>query len=164
MAVNNLRDLYLDELKDVYNAEMQLIEALPKMAQKASNSELQMAIEKHLGETRGHVSRLEQIFEELETKVSASEKCEAMKGIIKESDEMLKKARDKETRDAAMIAMAQKAEHYEIASYGTLCAYARQLGFDEQMDLLLQTLEEEKMTDSSLTQLAESNINRLAAT
>jgi ferritin-like metal-binding protein YciE len=158
MKMNTLKDLYLDELKDVYDAEQQITKALPKMAKEATNEELRAAIEQHLDQTQTQIERLEQIFEELGEKAKGV-KCEATKGLIEEAKSMMEDAEDDDTRDAAIIAAAQKIEHYEIATYGTLRTYAELLGFDEQAELLQETLDEEKETDESLTELAVSCIN-----
>jgi ferritin-like metal-binding protein YciE len=162
MKMNTLKDLYLDELKDVYDAEQQIAKALPKMAKEATNEELRAAVEQHLDQTQTQIERLEQIFEELGEKAKGV-KCEAAKGLIEEAKSMMEDAEDDDTRDAAIIAAAQKIEHYEIATYGTLRTYAELLGFDEQAELLQETLDEEKETDENLTELAVSCINIEAA-
>lgn len=162
MKMNTLKDLYLDELKDVYDAENQLLKALPKMAKEATNEELRAAIEQHLDQTQTQVERLEQIFEELGEKAKG-EKCPAMKGLLEEAKSLMEDAEDDDTRDAAIIAASQKVEHYEIATYGTLRTYAELLGHDEQAELLQETLDEEKETDENLTELAVSCINIEAA-
>jgi ferritin-like metal-binding protein YciE len=158
MKMQTLKDLYLDELKDTYDAEQQLLKALPKMAKEASNEELRAAFEQHLDQTQTQVERLEQIFEELGEKPKGK-KCEAMKGLLEEAKSMMEEAEDEDVRDAAMIGSAQKVEHYEIAAYGTLRTYAELLGHDEQAELLQETLDEEKETDENLTELAVSCIN-----
>lgn len=158
MKMNTLQDLYLDELKDIYDAENQLLKALPKMAKTAQNEELSAAIEQHLDQTQSQIERLEQIFEDLEEKPKGK-KCEAMKGLLEEAKSMMEEAEDPDVRDAAIIAAAQKVEHYEIATYGTLRTYAELLGFDEQAELLQETLDEEKETDENLTELAVTCIN-----
>lgn len=158
MKMESLQDLYLDELKDIYDAENQLLKALPKMAKTATNEELKAAFEQHLEQTQEHVSRLERIFEELGEKAKGK-KCEAMKGLIEEGKQMMEEDATEDVMDAALIAAAQKVEHYEIATYGTLRTYAEMLGFDEQADLLQETLDEEKDTDENLTELAVSCIN-----
>jgi ferritin-like metal-binding protein YciE len=162
MKMNTLKDLYLDELKDVFDAENQIAKALPKMAKEATNEELRAAIEQHIDQTQTQIERLEQIFEELGEK-SKGTKCEATKGLIEEAKRMMEEADDDDTRDAAIIAAAQKIEHYEIATYGTLRTYAELLGHDEQAELLQETLDEEKETDENLTELAVSCINLEAA-
>lgn len=158
MKMNTLKDLYLDELKDIYDAESQIVKALPKMAKEATNEELRAAIELHLDQTQTQIERLEQVFEELGEKAKGG-KCEATKGLLEEAKNMMADAEDDDTRDAAIIAAAQKVEHYEIATYGTLRTYAELLGHDEQAELLQETLDEEKETDENLTELAVSCIN-----
>lgn len=158
MKMQTLKDLYIDELKDVYDAENQLLKALPKMAKAADNEELRAAFEQHLDQTQTQIERLEQVFEELGEKAKGV-KCEAMKGLLEEAKSMMEDAEDADVRDAAMICAAQKVEHYEIATYGTLRTYAELLGFDEQAELLQETLDEEKETDENLTELAVSCIN-----
>ena len=162
MKMNTLKDLYLDELKDIYDAEQQISKALPKMAKEATNEELRAAVEQHLDQTQTQIERLEQIFEELGEKAKGT-KCEATKGLIEEAKSLMEDAQDDDTRDAAIIAAAQKIEHYEIATYGTLRTYAELLGFDEQAELLQETLDEEKETDENLTELAVTCINIEAA-
>jgi ferritin-like metal-binding protein YciE len=152
-----LRDLYIDELRDIYSAETQLVKALPKMAKAATSDELRSGFEEHLEQTRGHVSRLEQIFEDLDEKPSGK-KCSGMEGLVKEGGEMIKNEFEGEVKDAGLIGAAQRVEHYEIAAYGTVRAFAELLGDRNAVDLLSQTLEEEKETDKKLTQLA-SEIN-----
>jgi len=152
-----LRDLYIDELRDIYSAETQLVKALPKMARAATSDELRSGFEEHLEQTRGHVSRLEQIFEDLDEKPSGK-KCAGMEGLVKEGGEMIKNEFEGEVKDAGLIGAAQRVEHYEIAAYGTVRAFAELLGDRNAVDLLSQTLEEEKEADKKLTQLA-SEIN-----
>lgn len=161
MQKDSLRELYIDELRDLYNAENQLVKALPKMAKGAANDQLQKAFEDHLRETSEHVSRLEQIFEQLGEK-PAGKKCLGMEGLVKEGSETLKEDFSEAVKDAAIIGAAQRVEHYEMAGYGTVKAFAQLLGEDEHVSLLEQTLEEEKMADQKLTQLAEE-INPQAA-
>ncbi len=156
------RELFIDELKDIYWAEKALVKALPKMAKKASNSELVAAIEDHLAVTETHVERLEQVFDVLGEK-AAAKKCEAMDGLITEAEELMKEVKDEVVRDAAIISAAQKVEHYEIASYGTLVAFANTLGESDAAALLEETLNEEKEADQTLTEIAESSINIEAA-
>lgn len=155
------RDLYIDELRDLYNAETQLVKALPKMAKASANDQLRQAFEEHLRETSEHVSRLEQIFEQLGEKASGK-KCMGMEGLVKEGSEMMKEDYSDEVKDAGIIGAAQRVEHYEMAGYGTVRAFAELLGEDEHVSLLDQTLEEEKQADEKLTQIAEE-INRRAA-
>lgn len=158
MKLNNLNDLFIHELKDIYNAEKQITKALPKMVKEATSPQLKKAFEMHLSETEKQIERLEQVFELLGKKASG-EKCKAMEGIIKEAQDMMSENADSDVMDAALIASAQRVEHYEIAGYGTLCTYAKQLGHKEVLTLLHKTLEEEKATDLKLTDLAESKIN-----
>ena len=155
MQKGSLRELYVDELRDLYSAETQLTKALPKMAKASSNAELRQAFEEHLRQTSEHVSRLEQIFEMLEEKASGK-KCLGMEGLVKEGAESMQEDYEDAVLDAAIIGAAQRVEHYEIAAYGTAREFARLLGEDEHISLLEETLEEEKQTDSKLTQLAES--------
>ncbi|MDP9338951.1 MAG: ferritin-like domain-containing protein [Acidobacteriota bacterium] len=152
-----LKELYIDELKDIYNAENQLVKALPKMAKAATSDDLRTGFEQHLEQTRGHVQRLEQIFKALDEKPSGK-KCKGMEGLIAEGQEMMGEDFDDDTMDAALISAAQRVEHYEIAAYGTVRTYAELLGEDQAARLLEQTLEEEKETDQKLTDLA-SDIN-----
>jgi ferritin-like metal-binding protein YciE len=155
---NELQELFLDELADVYNAEQQLTKALPKMAKAARNEELREGFEMHLQETENQIQRLEQVVETLGESMKRKP-CKGMKGLIEEGSEMMQEKKGSAALDAALIAAAQKVEHYEIASYGTLCAWAKQLGHDEAAELLHETLEEERATDEKLTQLAESLAN-----
>ncbi|HEX3544301.1 MAG TPA: ferritin-like domain-containing protein [Candidatus Acidoferrum sp.] len=152
-----LRELYVDELKDIYNAENQLVKALPKMAKAATSDELRTGFEEHLEQTRGHVQRLEQIFKELGEKPSGK-KCKGMEGLVAEGQEMMGEDFEDDVMDAALISAAQRVEHYEIAAYGTVRTYAELLGEDTAVQLLEQTLEEEKETDQKLTDMA-SEIN-----
>lgn len=158
MHMQDLQDLYVEELRDLYNAEKQLVKALPKMAKKASNDELKDAFTTHLEETKGHVERLEQIFEKL-GKRAGGKTCKAMQGIVEEGKEMMEEDAEPEVMDAALIAAAQRAEHYEIAAYGTVRTYARLLGDEKAAKMLQTTLDEEGKTDKLLTDLAESSIN-----
>ena len=157
-----LNELFIDELKDIYWAEKHLTSALPKMAKAATSNELRSAIENHLRETENHVSRLEQVFEVIREKAVAK-KCEAMAGLIKEGEEIISETeKGSITRDAGIISAAQKVEHYEIATYGTLRSLAGVLGHDEAIELLQATLSEEKNADQTLTQVAESSVNQAA--
>ena len=156
MALDSMQDLFLNELKDVYNAEKQLVRALPRMAKAAESSELQQAFTKHLRETEGHVQRLERIFRSL------GEKCKGMEGLIEEGKEILEEDGASEVIDAALISAAQRVEHYEIAAYGCLRTYAQLLGMNDADKLLQQTLEEEEATDKALTALGEGGINQAA--
>jgi ferritin-like metal-binding protein YciE len=158
MEMDNLRELLVDELKDIYNAEQQLTKALPRMAKKASHPQLKNAFETHLRETEAQVDRLEQVFEALGEKAKGKT-CAAMKGILEEGKEIMGEDMDDDVMDAALIAAAQKVEHYEIASYGTVRAWAQLLGERDAVKLLQQTLDEEGKTDKLLTKLAESTIN-----
>jgi ferritin-like metal-binding protein YciE len=161
MAVKSVNDLELEELRDIYHAEKQLVKALPKMAKKAKSDKLRQAFELHLDQTKGHVDRLEQVFEKLDTRPRAK-RCEAMEGLIEEAEELMEEISTPEVLDAALIAAAQKVEHYEIASYGTLQALAEELGQNEVANLLEQTLNEEKEADQKLNQIALSDVNKTA--
>ena len=155
-----LNELFIDELKDIYWAEKHLAKALPKMAKAATSDELRTAIQNHLAETENHITRLESAFESIGVKAVAV-KCEAMAGLIKEGDEIVTETeKGSLTRDAGIISAAQKIEHYEIASYGTLKTLALVLGYNEAAELLDSTLQEEKNADSLLTKIAESGINQ----
>lgn len=154
MRKDSLRQLYVDELRDLYSAETQMVKALPKMAKASSHSELRQAFEEHLRQTSEQVSRLEQIFDMLEEKPSGK-KCLGMDGLVKEGAETMKEGYDDAVMDAAIIGAAQRVEHYEIAGYGTVRTFAELLGEEEHVSLLQQTLTEEKETDEKLTQLAE---------
>jgi len=162
MELETLQDLFVEELKDVYHAEKQLIKALPKMAKAATSEDLQTAFEEHLAETEGHVQRIEQIFE-LMGKKPATKVCKGMKGLIEEGSEMIEEDAEDEVKDAGLISAAQRVEHYEIAAYGCLRTYARVLGNKKVEKLLQETLDEETAADEKLTQLAESGINVAAA-
>jgi ferritin-like metal-binding protein YciE len=163
MKLTSLQELYLDQLQDIYWAEQELVKSLPKMAKKASYPELKAAIEEHLRQTEGHVDRIERCFELIGQEAKAK-KCKGLEGILDEAQDYLKKDdADPATRDAALIASAQKVEHYEIACYGTVRTYADLLGHREAARLLEQTLDEEKQTDKSLTQIAERVVNIDAA-
>jgi ferritin-like metal-binding protein YciE len=157
-----MHDAFLDELRDSYDAERQLIKALPKMAKAATSAELRTAFETHLEETRGHVERLEQVFESLEEKVKGKH-CDGIAGIIEEGKSIMEEDFDEAAMDACLIAAGQRAEHYEMAAYGTLVAWARAMGHTEAADLLQETLDEEKAADEKLTTIAEGGINQEAA-
>ena len=161
MAVKTTEDLLLEELRDIYHAEKQLLKALPKMAKKAHSDKLRQAFEQHLEETNGQVERLEQVFELLD-KPARGKRCEAMAGLIEEANEMIDEIKTPEVLDAALITAAQKVEHYEIASYGSVHALAEALGKSEAAKLLAETLKEEKAADEKLNKLAISDINRSA--
>jgi ferritin-like metal-binding protein YciE len=156
-----LHEMLVDEIKDLYHAEKQLTKALPRMAKAATNEDLREAFETHLEETQEQISRLEEVFEALGEKVKAKP-CPGMAGILEEASETLKEDADGAVMDAAIIAAAQRAEHYEIGAYGTCAEWARLLGLEEVVSLLEQTLEEEKAADKKLTMLAESEINPAA--
>jgi ferritin-like metal-binding protein YciE len=157
-----LHDAFIDELRDSYDAEKQLIKALPKLAKAASSDELREAFESHLEETRGQVERLEQVFASLDEKVRGKH-CDGMEGIIDEGKSVMEEDFDEATMDACLIASGQRAEHYEMAAYGTLVAWARAMGHDEAADLLQETLDEEKAADEKLTAIAEAGVNQEAA-
>jgi ferritin-like metal-binding protein YciE len=150
---SELHELFLEELADMYQAEHQLTKALPKMAKAAESDELKQAFQSHSEETENQISRLEQVFTSLNEK-PRSKKCRGMQGIIEESEEMMKEQKNSTALDATLISAAQKAEHYEIASYGTLAAWAEQMGHDEAFRLLKETLSEEKAADEKLSELA----------
>ena len=158
MELDTLKDLYVDEIKDLYSAEKQLIKALPKMAKAANDDQLREAFRTHLKETAQHAARLEQTCQELGVS-PRGKKCVGMEALIEEGSELIKENPDPEVLDAGLISKAQHVEHYEIAGYGTVRTYARQLGFENQADLLQQTLDEEGKTDHLLTELAEAGIN-----
>jgi ferritin-like metal-binding protein YciE len=157
MKSETLEDLFVDELKDQYDAEKQLVKALPKMAKAAMSADLKQAFTGHLDETKGHVTRLEKVFELLEMKAQGKT-CEAMKGLVTEGGEAIEE-HEGSVRDAALIAAAQRVEHYEIAGYGTLLSFAQQLGHDKVAKLLQATLDEEKDADERLSEIAESEVN-----
>jgi ferritin-like metal-binding protein YciE len=161
MEESKLMKLFEQELKDIYWAEKALTRALPKMAKNATSEELSDAIEKHLTETENQVERLEEVFAAID-KNPVAKKCEAMDGLIKEGEEIMKECDKGAMRDAGIISAAQKVEHYEIASYGTLRTFAKTLGLDKAASILEEILEEEKNADSKLSELAESTINREA--
>jgi ferritin-like metal-binding protein YciE len=161
MALESMQDLFLNELKDVYNAEKQILRALPRLAKAADAPALQQAFNKHLRETEGHVKRLERIFKSL-GQAARGKKCKGMEGLIEEGKEILEEEGAPEVIDAALISAAQRVEHYEIAAYGCLRTYAQLLGYDEADRLLEQTLQEEEATDEALTALGEGGINQAA--
>ena len=163
MEMESLQELLVEEMRDIYSAEKQITKAMPKMIKKASNPQLKKAFETHLRETEGQVQRLEKIFEKLGKKPTGK-KCAAMEGLIEEGKEMMGEDMEDDVMDAALIAVAQKVEHYEIASYGTVRTWAQQIGDEQTARLLQQTLDEEGKTDKLLTKLAESSINVEAAT
>ena len=158
MEMQSLQDLFEDELKDTYNAEAQILKALPRMAKKATDEDLKEAFEMHLEETREHVQRLEQVFK-LMGKKPKGKTCKAMQGIVEEGKEMMEEDMEPEVMDAALIASAQRVEHYEIAAYGTLRTFAQHMGQKDVASLLQQTLDNEGATDKKLTKLATRKIN-----
>jgi ferritin-like metal-binding protein YciE len=158
MTPDNLHELLVDELKDLYSAETQLTRALPKMAKKAQDMELRTAFQSHLNQTEEHVNRLERVCELLDAK-PRGKKCVAMEGLIEEGKEAMEEISDHDVLDAAMIGAAQKVEHYEIAGYGTARTHALRLGYVEAASILQQTLEEEGDADKMLTRIAESHVN-----
>jgi ferritin-like metal-binding protein YciE len=162
MKLESLETLYVEELRDIYNAENQLLKALPKMAKAASSPELKQAFEDHLEQTEEHVARLDEIFGKLDKKATGKT-CHAMKGLVEEGSEIIKQDGEDVVLDAGLIAAAQKVEHYEMASYGTVRTWAEMLGEDDAADLLQQTLDEEGETDKRLTELAEEIVNVEAA-
>ena len=163
MAMESLHDLMVEELRDIYNAEKQLLKALPKMARAATHPMLKKGFETHLAETERQVERLEKVFENL-GKRAAGKKCKAMEGLVEEASELLEKSDSipEAVMDAALIAAAQKVEHYEICAYGCIITYAETMGHDQVVKLLKQTIAEEEATDEKLTALAESEINEMA--
>jgi ferritin-like metal-binding protein YciE len=160
--IKTMNDLFVHQLQDMYYAEKQLVKALPKMAEKAGDSQLKQSFLTHLDETRGHIKRLEQVFQMHGAEIKAVT-CPAIDGIIKEADEVAGEVEDKSVLDAALINAAQAAEHYEITRYGSLVAWAKQLGRNDCAGILQKTLDEEKATDRKLTTLAESKVNLRAA-
>lgn len=163
MKFDNLKTLYISELRDLYNAEHQLVKALPKMAKAASSQELKDAFEKHLEQTKNHVERLEEVFEDIGEKPKGKT-CKAMKGLVEEGSEILDKEGDESVIDAGIIVAAQKVEHYEIAGYGSVRTFAELLGKDKSAELLQTTLNEESEANETLNQLAEGIVNPEAVT
>jgi ferritin-like metal-binding protein YciE len=161
MKMKSLQDLLVEELKDLYSAENQLVKALPKMARAASSVDLRAGFEEHLEQTRGQAERLERICEQLGV-TPRGKKCVAMEGLIEEGKELMQEDMEPAVLDAALIAAAQKVEHYEIAAYGTAREWAEQLGLDDAAELLQETLDEEKATDEKLTELARQKVNQEA--
>lgn len=161
MTVKSMNDLFIHSLRDVYYAEKQMLRALPKMIKETKSDELKRAFETHLAETEGQVTRLEKIFDSCKAAIRGT-KCEAIEGIIHEAQEMMDDVEDEEVLDAAILSSGQAVEHYEIARYGTLVAWADELGLKEASGLLKQTLEEEKKADRILTDIAKSRINPMA--
>jgi len=158
---STLHDVFLDELRDAYDAEKQLVKALPKMAKAAESTELRQAFVDHLEETNGHVTKLEQVFESLDEKVKGKH-CDGIAGILEEGKSVMEEDFEGATMDAALIASAQRAEHYEMAAYGTLVAWAKGMGHTAAADLLQEILDEEKAADETLTKIAESGVNEQA--
>lgn len=155
MSLDNLADAFYDELRDALSAERQLIKALPKMAKKATNPQLKKAFEDHLAETEKQAERVEQAFEDT-GKAARAKTCEAMKGLVTEAEEMMAEDGEPAVKDAVMIACAQKVEHYEIATYGTLCTWAEALGYTDALRLLKQNIAEEEAADQKLSKIAQS--------
>lgn len=162
MPLRSMEDLFLHTLKDIYYAERQILRALPRMMKKAGSPELKQALEKHRDETERQIERLQKVFESVDA-AARGIKCEAIEGIISEAEHLAEEIEDKEVLDAGLIGSAQAVEHYEITRYGTLIAWAEQLGMKDAVKLLNETLEEEKRTDRLLSELAEQRINRQAA-
>jgi ferritin-like metal-binding protein YciE len=162
MELESLRALYVDELKDLYSAENQILKALPRMIKAASDQELKRAFTQHERVTRGQVKRLERIFKDLDES-PRGKKCHGMEGLLEEGKELMAEKPEPDVLDAGLISKAQHVEHYEIAGYGTVRTWAQQLGFDQQAALLQQTLDEEAEADKTLSQLAESSVNVAAA-
>ena len=162
MADKDLNALFLDTLKDIYYAEKQIYKSLPKMAKAANSDQLRAAFEKHHDETEGQIERLEQIFEQI-GKPARGKKCDAIEGILDEGTEIMDEYKGEPALDAGLLAAAQAVEHYEMTRYGTLIAFARQLGRDDCASVLQQTLEEEKAADKKLTTIADSRVNKMAA-
>ena len=162
MEMNDLQDLMVEELRDLYSAENQLLKALPKVAKTVENEELRNAFEQHTQETQVHVQRLEQIFKQLGEKPTGK-KCKGMEGLIEENKEMMEEDAEPDVMDAGLIVGSQKIEHYEIAGYGSAVTFAKLLGNDQAARLLAQTLDEEERTDKKLSEIAENSINLQAA-
>jgi ferritin-like metal-binding protein YciE len=158
MSIETIEDLFVDQIEDLYDAEQRLVKALPKMAEAATSEELRNAFEDHLEQTKGHAQRLEEVFAEL-GKDAKKKTCEAMKGLIKEGDEVSEEIAQSPLRDVGLIGAANRVEHYEIAAYGTARDLAKSLGLGRSANLLEQTLEEEKATDAKLTKIAQSHVN-----
>jgi ferritin-like metal-binding protein YciE len=161
MSLDNLRELFHEQLKDIYSAEKQLTEALPKLADAASTDDLRNALNQHLEKTRNHMDQVGQLLNSMNVN-PGSKKCKGMEGLVEEGNEMIQKRGDDKARDAGIVAAAQKAEHYEIATYGTLRTWARQLGDNNAAQTLQSILDEEYAADDKLTQIAESHLNREA--
>ena len=162
MPIKTLEDLFTETLKDMYYVEKKLVKTLPTMEKKAVDQELKDAINSHAAETETHVARLEQVFEACEIKPQAK-KCEALEGLLEEANEVLEDIKDDRAMDAAIISSAQTVEHYEMARYGSLIAWARELGFNEAADIIQETLDEEESADQKLSDIAEDAVNQRAA-
>ena len=162
MALRSMDDLFLHTLKDIYYAERQILRALPRMTKKASSPDLKKAFETHRNETEGQIERLQKVFESIDA-AARGIKCEAIEGIIAEAEHLAEEIEDKEVLDAGLIASAQAVEHYEITRYGTLVAWAEQLGLKDASQLLKETLEEERKTDKLLSEMAKARVNKQAA-
>jgi ferritin-like metal-binding protein YciE len=167
MQLNSLQDVFVEQIGDLYSAEQQLVTALPKVAGAATDDKLRMALNEHLEETRGHVRRLEDIFQQLGV-AAPNEQCKGMQGLVEEGEQIVEAQGDPAAKDAALIAAAQRVEHYEIAGYGTARTLADELGFDEAKDLLNDTLDEESDADEKLTKIAtgglrQAGVNRAAS-
>ncbi len=158
MKLESLHDLYLSELRDLYSAEEQIVKALPKVIEKTTSPELRQALENHLEETRGHVARLEQVFQ-MHGEEAKAQKCKGMQGVLAEGDEVIGKDANPDVRDAAIISACQRVEHYEIAAYGCVRTYAEQMGHDRAAALLQETLDEEMAADEKLTDIAANRVN-----
>lgn len=163
MNLDSFHKLYVHELKDLYSAESQILDALPKMIETASNNQLKEGFEHHLRQTKTHLERLETIFKELEFE-PGGHKCSGMEGLLKEAEDLMKEEMPDEVKDAALVAASQRVEHYEMAGYGTAAAFAEKLGHYKQADILIQTLEEEAMADRRLSRVASRALNFLALT
>ncbi|MDR7341704.1 MAG: ferritin-like domain-containing protein [Pantoea sp.] len=163
MTMQSLNDLFVHTLCDVYSAEVQLTKALPKMAEAATETQLAEGFMQHLEETKGHIERLDQVIQALDDVEMENVTCVAMEGLIKEGEEIIQEVEEGPVRDAGLIVAAQKVEHYEISTYGSLMALAKNLGYDNVISILQNTLDEEKATDEKLTMLAEQQVNQHAA-
>ncbi|OWK46561.1 ferritin-like domain-containing protein [Fimbriiglobus ruber] len=161
MAAKSMYDLFVNQLQDAYSAETQLLRALPKMAKASHSEDLRAGFEHHLAETRNHVSRLKHVCDQLNCSPSGNA-CEAMQGLVEEGEEIIGLGLEPEVQDAGLIAAAQKVEHYEMALYGALCAFAKRLGYSDIAVALHETLDEEKKADETLSRIAETQVNHLA--
>ena len=161
MKIESMEDLFVEQIEDLYDAEQRLVKALPKMAEASTSPALRQAFESHLGETKGHVERLEQVFQTIR-KEPKKQTCDAMKGLIEEGEDMVSNTDQSPLRDAGLLAAANRVEHYEIAAYGTVRALAKTLGITEAVSLLEATLMEEKRADEKLTKLAHTSVNQEA--